>query len=286
MRTTRALFASAALGDATWMTWLGADLATGHKVRRFIPIGLVAVAAAGSYTARRMGPSLHSADGRGPLHLTTVVAAAAGGTTIIPLTILSFRGRGMIRAVGCVLAAAHISVAAYGIQFLRSLPQARSPQLPAQIDAIIVLGAGMVDGRVSQILARRVEKAAKIYHQLPEPKPVVMMSGGQGADEPRAESEAMYDYALEIGLPKAAIVQESQAINTVENLRRSQRILQELGEYNPSCVVVTSDFHCRRAQRIAELLGLRAVAAGAITPRRIQIHSYLREIAALLTPGL
>ena len=286
MRTTRALFASAALGDATWMTWLGADLATGHKVRRFIPLGLATVVAAGAYTARRMGPSLHSADGRGPLHLTTVVAAAAGGTTIIPLTILSFRGRGMSRAVGCVLAAAHLSVATYGIQFVRSLPQARSPQLPAQVDAIIVLGAGMVDGRVSQILARRVEKAAEIYHQLPEPKPVVMMSGGQGVDEPRAESEAMYDYALEIGLSSAAIIQESQAINTVENLRRSQRILQELGEYNPSCVVVTSDFHCRRAQRIAELLGLRAIAAGATTPRRIQIHSYLREIAALLTPGL
>lgn len=79
-------------------------------------------------------------------------------------------------------------------------------------DFIIVLGAGLIDGRiVSPLLGKRIDKAIQFYHaqqaETARP-PKIIMSGGKGDDEHLAEGTAMMAYALEKGLLKKIYLQK------------------------------------------------------------------------------
>lgn len=65
------------------------------------------------------------------------------------------------------------------------------------VGAIVVLGAGLVNGRVTPLLASRLDRA--LAPDLPSTVPIIT-SGGQGPDEPRPEGEAMRDYLVDQGV--------------------------------------------------------------------------------------
>lgn len=73
-------------------------------------------------------------------------------------------------------------------------------------DYIIVLGAGLIDGkRVPPLLGNRIEKAMYFYNKQikkTEKVPKIIMSGGKGDDEHLAEGLAMKQYAIEKGIPE------------------------------------------------------------------------------------
>ncbi|MFD2422727.1 YdcF family protein [Amycolatopsis pigmentata] len=148
-------------------------------------------------------------------------------------------------------------------------------------NAIIVLGAGLLDGRVSPLLAARLDRAIACRKRSATTDPVMVVSGGQGPDEPVSEAEAMGDYLREAGVPAEKILLEDKATSTEENLRFSVAVLAEHG-HTGKMVAVTSNYHMFRTAVLARRLRLRLDVMGARTATYFVLSAFLREFAALL----
>lgn len=154
-----------------------------------------------------------------------------------------------------------------------------------QLDAIIVLGAGLMpDGRPTRSLSYRLKAAAKLYHRQRtkyHQRLVIVVSGGQGADEVVAESTAMRRYLMAIGVPRDAILEENQSTTTRENLIFSHRLLvQRQPLYR--AVFVTNGYHVLRANIFARQLHLNLTGIGARTPVYYLPFAMFREYLALI----
>jgi len=124
-------------------------------------------------------------------------------------------------------------------------------KLPANVDAIVVLGARVhADGRLSQALTHRVDAAAD--YLAANQGTICIVSGGQGPDEPTSEAVAMRDALIERGTDPERIVMEDRSADTRENLIYSKELLPE----NAANVgIVTNNFHVARALMLARSLG-------------------------------
>lgn len=151
---------------------------------------------------------------------------------------------------------------------------------PDSIDILIVLGAGVWGDQPSPQLKLRIETASAVYAH--NPNMILIVSGGQGPDELISEAQAMRDALIDLDVPAESIFLEAQSTSTVENLRFSKRILNDLDLENPAVGIVTTDFHMYRAKMLARRFGI--VAQGQSSPNipSIIIKNTLREIAAVL----
>ena len=149
--------------------------------------------------------------------------------------------------------------------------------------AVVVLGSGLVDGRVPPLLAARVARGVALAER--DPRTLLVLSGGQGADEPRSESSAMAEHAASLGVPEARMVLEEASTTTEENLRLTRALLVERGVEGP-VTVVTSDYHAFRAATLLRRLGIAGHARGARTARYYLPSALLREYVALLRDHL
>lgn len=147
-------------------------------------------------------------------------------------------------------------------------------------DGIVVLGAGLIGSRVPPLLASRLDRALRIYHR-ESPTPVIVVSGGQGADEDVSEALAMKRYLLERGVPEDDVVLEDQARTTEENLRYSKELLRERG-LTGRVVAVTNNYHVFRTAVLSRKQGLRLQVVGAPTAWYFVPSAFLREFVALL----
>ena len=142
----------------------------------------------------------------------------------------------------------------------------------------IVLGAKVnKNGEPSLSLHYRLEAAVAYLEQYPYVK--VIVSGGQGKEEPMSEAERMYLFLKEAGIEEGRILQENTSTSTYENLAFSKELLPE-GE--TSVTIISSDFHLTRAQYLAEKLALKVDVVPAKTPKSVEAKLKLRERAALL----
>ncbi|WP_432485673.1 YdcF family protein [Kineococcus esterisolvens] len=153
----------------------------------------------------------------------------------------------------------------------------------ARAQAVIVLGAGLVRGGVSPLLAARLRRAAAAAEERvgPDGRPVLVPSGGRGSDEPLPEGEAMARWLREHGVDAQGILVEDRARTTRENLRYSVELLQRNGVAEPY-LIVTNDYHAPRAAMLARRLGIDAQAVGAPTALYYWPSAYLREFAAVV----
>lgn len=153
--------------------------------------------------------------------------------------------------------------------------------------AVIVLGAGLIGGRVPPLLAGRLDRGRQVYakaltaERAADPAPVLVTSGGQGPDEPRPEAAAMADYLVAQGIDRAAIVVEDTSRTTRENLVNSQALLAERG-VTGQVAVVTNNYHAFRAALLMRRLKIRGHAIGAPTARYYWPSAVIREYAAIL----
>lgn len=163
------------------------------------------------------------------------------------------------------------------------LYQFNSPKL--EQDFIIVLGAGLIDGkRVTPLLAKRIERAITFYHlqkQVTQKAPKILMSGGQGPDEKISEAAAMRNYAIEKGIPEADIVLEANSTTTYENMKFSREIItKEVPNYH--AIFSSNNYHIFRAGIFAHQVGLKADGIGAKTAFYYLPNAFLREFAAVI----
>lgn len=154
-------------------------------------------------------------------------------------------------------------------------------------DFIIVLGAGLIDGRiVSPLLGKRIDKAIQFYHaqqaETARP-PKIIMSGGKGDDEHLAEGTAMMAYALEKGLPEEDLLAETNSTNTLENMLFSKEIMEQSFEGSSyRAIFTTNNFHLFRAALFARMAGIPANGIGAKTAFYYLPNAFLREFVAII----
>ena len=164
------------------------------------------------------------------------------------------------------------------------------------LDYIVVLGAQIRETGPTVVLRWRLDAA---YEYLVEnPETVCIVAGGQGANEPRPEAEAMRDYLVEAGISPERIVTETASRNTIENIRNVLELPGNMaGEdgkraylldpANDTVGIVTNDFHMFRALAIARKQGI--VNAQGISAHSLALflpNNMLREVAGVLKDKL
>ena len=151
------------------------------------------------------------------------------------------------------------------------------------VDFVVVLGAGLIRGEVSKLLAGRLDRGRQVWERVRGRggSPLLITSGGQGADEPVAEARAMADYLISSGVPAEAILLEDKSTTTLENLAFSRRImLADKPDYR--CAIVTSNYHVLRAALFARRAKVNGQVLGAPTARYFWPNAFLREFVAVL----
>lgn len=152
----------------------------------------------------------------------------------------------------------------------------------ADVDAIIVLGAGLRGDEPSVILRTRLNAAIE-YSQTREGVPIIV-SGGLGEGRNITEAQAMFNYLAARGVDEGLIWKEGASTSTYENLKFSHQLMQDMGmdTENITIAVVSNEFHLFRARMIAENAGLDAVGVAAQTPSaRLKALYFFREAIAL-----
>ena len=120
-------------------------------------------------------------------------------------------------------------------------------------EAAVVLGAAQYNGEPSPVLQGRLDRAAELYES-EEVSLVVVTGGGQSGDT-TTEANAGYRYLRRTAsLPDEDLRLEVQGGSTYESLAAAARFLEE--EEISEIVLVTDPFHAKRAELIAEEVGL------------------------------
>lgn len=147
---------------------------------------------------------------------------------------------------------------------------------PARV--AVVFGAGLQrDGSASPVLRDRVTAAARLYF---EGKVEKLLMSGDNRFANYNEPGAMLAYALELGVPREAIVLDYAGRRTYDTCYRARDIFQV-----NDVLLVTQSFHLPRAVFTCNMLGLRGVGVSADQApyrRSSQAWWHLREVPATL----
>ena len=131
----------------------------------------------------------------------------------------------------------------------------------AERGSLIVLGAAVHGSEPSLALYHRMASALTYLEAFPESR--VVVSGGQGKGEDISEAQCMHDWLIRHGVEEKRILMEDRSTSTMENLRFSWEILNELGTAPDDVAVLSSGYHLYRAKSMARSLGLEAVGVTA-----------------------
>ena len=150
--------------------------------------------------------------------------------------------------------------------------------------AMVVLGCRvMPEGHPSILLQDRLDAALDYWEAHPEV--TVVVSGGQGSNEPTSEARCMANYLMDGGVPEDQILLEDRSHNTKENLLYSKELLAAEGIQveHADVLVVSNGFHLTRTRMLAERFGYGEVSTLAAPTTHIpsRIQMYIREPLAL-----
>ena len=144
---------------------------------------------------------------------------------------------------------------------------------------LIVLGGAIKRGRPCETLARRLDVAARLWHE--SNTRTIVVTGGPTPKGDTSEAAVMAFYLLQQGVNNPSIVLEPKARNTQENIQLSCALLDQRGNTEQRCVV-SSDYHLWRALRDAQALGIELIPIAAPTPRASILQQWCREILTIL----
>ena len=185
----------------------------------------------------------------------------------------------LLRVLATVLAAGVLCFAGLvGFVVIRENSVAREVSaLGGDYDAIIVLGAQvLLSGEPNTQLEWRLDAALEAWkaHQVP-----IVACGGQGADEPLPEAEAMRNYLTARGVPEEMVLMDPDSYNTNQNLQHAGEILKKVPGIR-KVVIVTSDYHVPRAMALAEDMGFEAAGLGSPCKPEYWLKNHAREALA------
>ncbi len=137
-------------------------------------------------------------------------------------------------------------------------------------DVAIVLGASVVRGAPSPVLAARADEAIVLYRGGKVSK--ILVSGDSGTLS-HDEVTPVREYLLAAGIPSEDIFLDHAGFDTYSSMYRAHSVFEV-----QSVTVVTQDFHMPRSLWIARHIGLPA--HGVVAGNRGSIYDYAREIPA------
>lgn len=122
------------------------------------------------------------------------------------------------------------------------------PPINGAADAIVVLGGGVhPDGTLPPVARARVERGVELFECGVAPRLILSGRCGLNAPEPGVtEAEAMAQHAAGFGVPRAAMLLEDDAKDTLGNAYFTRARFLEPNDWT-SIRVVTSDYHLSRA---------------------------------------
>lgn len=144
-------------------------------------------------------------------------------------------------------------------------------------DVMIVLGAQWRSNGPSMVLRQRLDTAADYLKKNPQVQ--VIVSGGQGSNEPIPEADGMRQYLIQAGIAEERILAENRSTNTVENLRFSAELFSV---ENSKVILVTNNYHVFRARGIAKKQGYQVEGLAAPSHLGMVPNNLLREFLAVL----
>jgi uncharacterized SAM-binding protein YcdF (DUF218 family) len=122
-------------------------------------------------------------------------------------------------------------------------------------DAIVVFGAAEYSGHPSPVLRARLDHGFDLFRQ--KLAPVVIATGGAGADTKFSEGGVGRDYLMRRGVPERSLIAETQGRDTAESAVRVGVIMHANGLH--SCIAVSDAYHVFRIRKLLEHEGVGPV---------------------------
>ena len=144
------------------------------------------------------------------------------------------------------------------------------------LDYIIVLGAQVKESGPSVVLRYRLDRAVSYLKE--NDNTLVIVSGGQGANEKATEASVMKEYLVNNGINENRIIIEDKSNTTKENLINSKKIIRD----NKSIGIVTNNFHMYRALLIGKKYKVKAVGIPSKSNSYYLPNNLLREVFAYI----
>jgi len=142
------------------------------------------------------------------------------------------------------------------ITSLRVVHEAGKQELHAA-DAIIVFGAAEYSGRPSPVFRARLDHAYDLFQQ--RLAPVVITTGGAGADPSYSEGGVGRDYLMHRGIKERNVIAETQGTDTAHSAERIGVIMRANGLH--SCLAVSDEYHVFRIKALLQHEGLQVYVA-------------------------
>ncbi|MGI5399062.1 SanA/YdcF family protein [Streptomyces sp. CA-135486] len=130
-------------------------------------------------------------------------------------------------------------------------------EVPAR-DVAVVFGAGLWKGRPTPYLAHRLDAAAELYRA---GKVKVVLVTGDNSRVEYDEPDAMRTYLTARGVPDKQIVSDYAGFDTWDSCVRVKKIFGV-----DRAVLVTQDFHIRRAVALCQAAGVESYGVGVAEP--------------------
>lgn len=203
------------------------------------------------------------------------------------IEVASYKGRRCPRWFQALVALLLASMLTFGVLF-GLVMRGSYDRIQGEPEVMIVLGCQVKPWGPSILLQDRLDEA--LGYLADHTDMMVVVSGGQGADEPSTEARAMADYLVEKGISEEQIMLEEESHNTVQNLRYSYRLLEQEGYNlgNTEVLIVSNGFHLTRVRMLAERVGFAEVSTLAAPsshwPSRLKM--YIREPLALIKSAI
>src|SRR5215469_13185196 len=124
-------------------------------------------------------------------------------------------------------------------------------------DAIVVFGAAEYVGRPSPVFKARLDHAAELYRK--GLAPVVITTGGAGADPKFSEGQVGREYLKSLGIPDEHLIAETQSEDTAESARRVSTIMS--ANSMSTCLAVSDAYHIFRIKQMLAREGVTAYGA-------------------------
>ena len=158
--------------------------------------------------------------------------------------------------MGVVALAAMVLVVLLGFSSVQIVRQASLQEVhPA--DAIVVFGAAEYAGRPSPVYRARLDHAYELFQR--RAAPVVITTGGAGADPSFSEGGVGHDYLMHRGIPELDLIAETQGSDTASSAERVAVIMRT--NRMRSCVAVSDEYHVFRIRKLLEHEGVQVYVA-------------------------
>lgn len=155
----------------------------------------------------------------------------------------------VLKALGWVLRVIVIAVAAVSLFFIGKVMIGGFSHASNLADHAIVLGLALENGKPTQNLLYRLDKAEAYLKQ--EQKGTLILTGGNADESGKTEAETMHDILAERGVAEERMILEDKAETTEENFANVAKIVDPAAPI----VLISSDYHMDRASQKAGKAG-------------------------------